>query len=183
MKNKENRNIAALLIIAVCLATIAFATYLIPTDSFDRVKVYTEPLANISFAVPDSFGLERELISESQAFVKIISPNDISPANPGLGSVTVFPEIQDRAFAEQAAAYLSVSENSLVPFASLRESLAYVEQRGQEVSYYYFFHNQQQIIVFKFNKRYFDKANPMMLIDNSSYANVFLKTLNSMKYY
>ncbi len=181
--HSENRKIAALVIIAICLATIAIATYTIPVDNFTSSKIYTEPLGNISFSVPDDFSLSRDLIGDDQAYVKITSPNDTALANPGLGSLTTFKEVEGQTFAEQAAGYLSAPENLLVPFASLKESLAYVEQKGQEVSYYYFFKNQGQILAFKFNKSYFDKSNPMMLIDNSIYANTFLKTLNSIKFY
>ncbi len=182
MKNDENRKIAALIVIAICVGTIAIASYMLPTDSFAKSKLYTEPIGNFSFSVPQDYDLSRQLIGENQSFVKITAPNDTNPANPGLGSVTVFSDVEGQSFSEQAAAYLSVDEAQMVPFASLKESLAYVEQRGQEASYYYFFKNQGKILVFKFNKRYFDKSNPMLLIDNSGYLNTFLRTLNSLKF-
>ena len=164
------------------MASVALIAYLFPSDPFNRAKIYSEPQGNFSFAIPDSFNIAREETAENEIFLKVTAPNDQSLANPGLIDISVYKKNPDMSLSDHASAYLSVSSDKIKNISVTRSMFYYASQNGQELSFYYFYETQGNIVVVKFNKSYFDKSNPMMLVDNSGYINTFLRTLNSFKF-
>lgn len=183
MKKLGERKLFILGAVGVCLVIFVFVTYLIPEDPFSRAKIYTENQGSFAFQLPDSFGVEREEIAEDEVYIKVTAPNDSSVSNPGLMNITVFEKNTDMTLLEHASSFLEVESDELVSVPSTKEGFYYTAVNGQDAVHYYFFENQSNIIVFRFNKTYFDKSNPMMLVNNSAYANVFLRSLNSVTFY
>jgi hypothetical protein len=182
MKPVQHRNSIIVLVLVVIIAVFVFSMYLIPSDEFQKSKVYYEPAANFSIQVPYSFNIQREKISEDEAIIKIVAPNDVTSANPGLVNIVVYKSAYGRTLEEQAAAFLSINQQDLIPFSFKVPAYSYLSQIAQEQSYYYFMENSGYIIVFKFNYTYFDKNNPLIMINNSLYANTVIKTLNSINF-
>jgi len=182
MKLSDNARAAWLVVFVSIVVAFVFVVYLLPRDIFDKSKIYTEAQGNFTFVVPESFGLQREQITPNEVFIKVVAPNDTALANPGLANVIVYKKGFDGALDEQAEAFLGVDKNQLFKFNSDENGYSYLLQSGQEASLYYFFDRGDSVVVFKYNKSYFDKSNPMMLIDNSLYANTFLRALNTLKF-
>jgi len=182
MKTNLHRNSLLVLIVVGVIVAFVFTLYLTPSDSFNRAKVYFEPVGNFSMQVPSSFNIQREKVTEDEIILKVSAPNDIAYANPGLINVVIYKGAENKGLLEQAAAFLSVDPKYLIPFNYETPAYSYISQNGQELSYYYFFENGGNIIVYKFNKSYFDKNNPLILIDNSLYANTVLRSLNSINF-
>jgi hypothetical protein len=182
MKRSESKKILVLVVIGICLALFAMLVYIMPGDPFTRSKVYTETMGNFSFQLPESFDITRQQAGEDQAYLKITAPNDQNQANPGLVEITVFQKDPNTSLVDHASTFLSVSPDKLVNVPSNKETLYYNSVSGQISSQYYIYENQNNIIAFKFNRTYFDKSNPMMLVDNSAYANIFLGTLGTLRF-
>lgn len=182
MKPVQHRNSLIVLVLVGIIAVFVFSMYLIPNDEFQKSKVYYESGANFSIQVPYSFNIQREKISEDEAVIKIVAPNDVASANPGLINIVVYKSAYGSTLEEQAAAFLEIKKQDLIPFSFKTPAYSYMAQIGQEQSYYYFMENAGNIIVFKFNKTYFDKNNPLIMINNSLYANTVIKTLNSINF-
>jgi len=182
MKSKIERNTLLVLVLVGIIAAIVFSIYVSPSNNFDQSKIYFEPEASFSFQVPSSFNIQREAIADDEVVLKIVAPNDVSSANPGLADVVVYKQVEGKSLQELAAAFISVDPGRLIPFNFTSQAFSYLAQNGQELSYYYFIENNDYVIVYKFNKSYYDKNNPLILIDNSTYANTFLRTLSSTKF-
>lgn len=182
MKDNGHRNSLIVIALVVVIGVIVFGMYLSPSDPFNRSKVYYEPQGNFSLQTPSSFNFQREKITEDEVMIKIVAPNDVASANPGLSNIIVYRKADGIEFKDQVAAFLSVDPAQLFAFNFTSPAYSYLSQNGQELSYYYFLENDSNIIVFKFNRTYFDKNNPLILINNSAYANTFSRILNSVKF-
>jgi len=180
--DKAHRNSLLVIIIVTLIAVALFSYYLIPSNSFSKTKVYFEPLANFSMQAPASFNIQREKLAEEEAIIKVVAPNDFSSANPGLINILMFKQVEGVTLEQRAAAFLSIPSERLISFDYQTPAYSYLSQNGQELSYYYFFENAGYVIVYKFNKSYFDKSNPLILVDNSLYANTVIRTLNSINF-
>lgn len=182
MKNIAHRNSIIVIILVAIIGVVIFTLYISPSDEFNRSKIYFEPQGSFSIQTPSSFNFQREKITDDEVVIKVVAPNDVVSANPGLLDIVVYKQADGVELRDQAASFLNIDADRLIPFQALSTAYSYLSQNGQEISYYYFFQNDSNVIVFKFNKTYFDKINPMILVDNSSYANTFLRTLNSIKF-
>jgi hypothetical protein len=182
MKKIQHRNSLIVLALVAIMGVFVFSMYISPKDDFQKSKVYFEPQGNFSMQVPYSFNIQREKISQDEVVIKVAAPNDVAFANPGLVNLVVYKSAEGKTLEEQAAGFLSIDTDQLIPFNFKVPAFSYLAQIGQELSYYYFMENNDNIIVFKFNKTYFDKNNPLIMINNSLYANTVIRTLNSLNF-
>jgi hypothetical protein len=147
-------------------------------------QTYNNAIAGFSFEYPSALKAIEKIGVGNIGFVDVSPVRSTEAVSPYFIEISFQPALAGKSLSDQVMNYLpEIKKEDLTPLArSDIEGLQYISNRGVERSIYNFFVANNQFIVFKFNQRYFEKTNPLVVIDNTSYYSIYLNILSSLKF-
>jgi hypothetical protein len=187
MRKEKVFNLLTLILVSIIAGVICISHWrLVEPIKIGNLheKTYSNAIVGFSFKYPSAFRAVERIGVGDIGFVDVFWDRPTNVVSPYFIEISFQPSIAGKSLSNQAMDYLpGIRKEDLIPLVrSGIQGLQYVSNRGAEKSIYNFFVANNYFIVFKFNQRYFDKTNPLVLIDNTLYYGTYSNILDSLRF-